>query len=109
MSPTAANSAGRTANKRVLAAAVAAYRFITKRRQSARAKLMRKVQICLQNTHAVVVLLLQQASEERRVVERALGKWRGSTLSGYLHGAHSDDQTYIENFRCTKTTFNQPG
>ena len=35
----------------------------------------------------------------RRVVPRALGKWRGSTLSGYLK---HDDQTYLERFRATR-------
>lgn len=30
---------------------------------------------------------------------RALGKWRGSTLSGYLK---HDDQTYLERFRATR-------
>ena len=43
------------------------------------------------------------SSEERRTVNRALGKWRGSTLSGYLRDG--DDQTYLENFRCTKARF----
>ena len=32
-------------------------------------------------------------------MERALGKWRGSTISGYLRG---DAQKYRENFRCSK-------
>ena len=36
-------------------------------------------------------------------MERASGKWRGSTLSGYLRG---DDITYKENFRCSKHRFN---
>jgi len=41
---------------------------------------------------------------ERRVVGRALGKWRGSTLHGYL--LDGDDQTYKDNFRCTRHRFN---
>ena len=41
----------------------------------------------------------QSSAEPIRKVERARGKWRGSTLSGYLRG---DDKTYVFNFRCTK-------
>ena len=36
----------------------------------------------------------------RREVGRALGKWRGSTLAGYLRG---DSFTHLENFRCTSS------
>ena len=39
----------------------------------------------------------------RRVVHRASGKWRGSTLFGYMQSG--DEQTYRENFRCSITTF----
>ena len=42
------------------------------------------------------------AAVHRRVVPRALGKWRGSTLAGYL--TH-DDTTFLENFRCTRQEF----
>jgi len=35
-------------------------------------------------------------------VERALVKWRGSTVAGYLRG---EDRTYRENFRCSKHRF----
>ena len=44
----------------------------------------------------------EQDGAPRRVVPRCLGKWRGSTLSGYL--SH-DDTTYKENFRCTDPEF----
>ena len=33
---------------------------------------------------------------------RALGRWRGSTVAGYLRG---DDRTYLENFRCSQHRF----
>ena len=51
---------------------------------------------------AAAVVAASSASGERRIVSRALGKWRGS-LSGYLRDG--DDQTYLENFRCTKQRF----
>ena len=52
----------------------------------------------------MVLLASSVAGEprERRKVERALGAWRGSTISGYLRG---DEQSYLENFRCSKQTF----
>eukprot|EP00965_Chrysotila_dentata_P257593 6212938-Pleurochrysis_carterae.AAC.1 len=37
-----------------------------------------------------------------RIVCRAAGKWKGSTLNGYL--AHGDEQTYRENFCMSKET-----
>lgn len=40
----------------------------------------------------------------RRVVERAMGKWRGSTISGYLR---CDEQTYESNFRMNRDTFDK--
>lgn len=38
-----------------------------------------------------------------RSVRRAAGKWRGSTLAGYL--LHGDDITYKQNFRMSRQTF----
>jgi hypothetical protein len=54
-----------------------------------------------------IIMLISQHTEAggpRRVVERCLGKWRGSTISGYLRG---DDQTYCENFRMDRKTFDK--
>lgn len=54
-----------------------------------------------------VMVALQSAgghgTEPRREVERALGKWRGSTVGGYLWTG--DEKTYKENFRCSHETF----
>ena len=56
--------------------------------------------------HAMSQLVLYSCaadeSSERRHVQRNSGKWRGSTISGYLRG---DDQTYVENFRMNSVTF----
>ena len=52
---------------------------------------------------AALVVALMNAGEEgsvRRTVERAHGKWRGSTLMGYL--GQGDETTYRANFRMTK-------
>ena len=55
--------------------------------------------------HAMSQLVLYSCaadeSSERRHVQRNSGKWRGSTISGYLRG---DDQTYVENFRMNSGT-----
>ena len=58
-----------------------------------------------QNTDDLMMLcasLVAEETREPRTVERALGAWRGSTISGYLRG---DEQTYLENFRCSKHKF----
>jgi len=56
----------------------------------------------------LVASLAASAAEEhsrpQRVVHRAAGKWRGSTLFGYLH--RGDDQTFYEHFRMKRSTFN---
>ena len=58
--------------------------------------------------HAMSQLVLYSCaadeSSERRHVQRNSGKWRGSTISGYLRG---DDQTYVENFRMNSATFDK--
>ena len=58
--------------------------------------------------HAMSQLVLYSCaadeSSERRHVQRNSGKWRGSTISGYLRG---DDQTYVENFRMNSVTFDK--
>jgi hypothetical protein len=54
----------------------------------------------------VVFLAAQDSStgQPRRVVERVRGKWRNSTLSGYLR---CDDITYRENFRMNRKTLDK--
>ena len=52
---------------------------------------------------AAVVAAGEAATEPRRHVRRALGKWRGSTVGVYL--ADGDQKTFKDNFRCTKETF----
>lgn len=47
----------------------------------------------------------EQAGGPRRVIARNIGKWRGSTISGYLGSKY--DSVWIENFRMVKTTFNK--
>ena len=87
-------------------AAFAAYRIIKKRR--ARTGVLRNALLehCVQQlAHDNVVLQAaafaakEQDVAPKRVVPRCLGKWRCSTLSGYLR---HDDITYRENFRCTR-------
>ena len=95
-----------TAPQRVAAVAFLAYRTITRARQSRQADAFRLLtRMVQQNTDDLMMLCASSVAEEthkRRVVERALGAWRGSTISGYLRG---DEQTYLENFRCSKQKF----
>ena len=44
-----------------------------------------------------------RSKRERREVKRADGKWRGSTVAGYL--IHGDDKTFFENFRMCREDF----
>ena len=82
-------------------AAPAVYTTLRKQRTTRQARAMCQLQEALltgqDDAIAVVVALSQDQGAARRIVERALGKWRGSTVSGYLRG---DDRTYLENFRC---------
>ena len=63
-------------------------------------------QFKITNQDAALVAVVMAASgsgeSTRRTVERAIGKWRGSTIGGYLRG---DDETYLFNFRCSKHRF----
>ena len=88
---------------------LAAYACIRKQRASARHRALLQLENQLlagQQDAIVAVLALSCAdeSEGRRVVERALGKWRGSTLNGYL--ALGDEVTFKSTFRCTRHRFN---
>ena len=78
-------------------------RTIVRAKQTARAARFESFAIMIQQQNLCALVAAQsslQEGEERRVVHRALGKWRGSTLAGYLRDG--DDQTYLENFRCTR-------
>ena len=83
---------------------VAVVAQLMRQRQRARERAfeIRKLQLSWLATQSFPLLLAMAntgAGQARRVVPRALGKWRGSTLSGYL--SH-DDQTYLERFRATR-------
>ena len=83
-------------------AAVVAQLMRQRQRARERAFEIRKLQLSWLATQPFPVLLVMAnsaAGQARRVVPRALGKWRGSTLSGYLK---HDDQTYVERFRATR-------
>ena len=89
-------------------AALGVYAAIKKQRTTRQARAMRQLQDALlsgqEDAVAAVVALCQddQAGGPRRTVHRALGRWRGSTVAGYLRG---DDRTYLENFRCSQHRF----
>ena len=55
-----------------------------------------------------LILLSSQQDEKRgprRVVQRCLGKWRDSSIGGYVRDG--DDRTYYENFRMERKTFDK--
>ena len=87
-----------------VAPAMAAYLGVRRRREKASSVAMRRLQstsIANQDSAVVQAMAMDAAASqcgERRVVPRALGKWRGSTIAGYL--TH-DDATYTANFRAT--------
>ena len=69
---------------------------------------MRKRKAC-SSMFALTCVDASDASQpqKRRKVHRALGKWRGSTISGYLRGDHGPDElTYRMNFRMSIGAFN---
>ena len=72
------------------APAVAAYLGVRRQRQKASSNAMRRLQsswFANQDNGVVQALVMAAPSGtngDRRVVPRALGKWRGSTLAGYL-------------------------
>ena len=90
-----------------LRAALGVYKLIKKQRATRRASTRHQLQASLlagqQEAIAAVIPLVCEEGAGRRTVLRALGRWRGSTVSGYLRG---DDKTYLDNFRCTKHRFN---
>jgi len=80
-----------------------AYKLIARSRGlDATARMRASQQELLQPNVDVVVLAAMASSSakgERRHITRALGKWRGSTVAGYLRDG--DDQTLRHNFRCS--------
>jgi hypothetical protein len=87
----------------VAAKALFLCRSIMRARQTSQATLFDGFKaLVLQQSDMLLAVLASgmEGGGERRIVHRALAKWRGSTLSGYLRAG--DDQTYLENFRCTK-------
>mgnify|MGYP002629707147 CR=1 FL=1 len=88
-----------------LRAAFGVYKTIRRQRTAAGALALCQLQQKLQEQQldaaaAAVALVACEDSKEkgaRRTEVRALGKWRGSTLSGYLN---NDDTSRLNNFRC---------
>ena len=77
--------------------------YIAKQRAS-RQNLLIRVAALVASQICVDEEAIEGSPVERRFVVRALGKWRGSTLSGYLN--HGDELTYKCNPRCTSATLN---
>lgn len=85
--------------------AFAVYKSIKKRRSTAGARALEQLQQRLQQEQidAAATVVALAACEDvkdrgpRRTEQRALGKWRGSTLSGYLR---NDEKSHHDNFRC---------
>ena len=82
--------------------ALGVYKVIKKQRATSRAQVMQQLrQRLLDQERDVVVAIIQgmattsDGGEDRRHVERARGKWRGSTLAGLMRG---DEQTIKESF-----------
>ena len=72
-----------------LQAAMAVYRAIRKQRASAHSRALLQLERSLlsgqQDAIAAVLALMHEQGGARRTIQRAAGKWRGSTLAGYLH------------------------
>ena len=72
--------------------------MISRKRAKASSRAMREFQLSWFQSQSAAVLMAMALSEagekkDRRVIPRALGKWRGSTLSGYLtHPDPADDR-----------------
>jgi hypothetical protein len=83
-----------SAPKLSAAGAFLAYRAICRARQSRQAEGFRRLVRAVEQQGATLSLLSLLSAGQ--CMQRAQGKWRGSTISGYLRG---DEQTYLENFR----------
>ena len=84
------------------------YPAIRKQRASAHSRALLQLERSLlsgqQDAIAAVLAMTQDLGGARRTIQRAAGKWRGSTLAGYLQ--LGDEKTYLANFRCSKHRFN---
>ena len=95
----------------IYARSLIALAYILVRQQRRRRDLAREIarvkqRMAARRKMAIARLLLLIAAQEsgpRRHVERCIGKWRGSTIGIYLH--RGDAQTFYENFRMPKATF----
>ena len=76
--------------------------YILKQRATRQSILLRVAAIVAAQVCVAEEDLADSPPTERRCIVRALGKWRGSTLSGYVN--HGDEITYRANFRCTEET-----
>ena len=91
-------------------AVVLGMRAIAKQRDEAlrlrihacKARMQAKSRCAVAIVAALSAVDAEETTAPRRQVQRALGKWRGSTVGGYVNG---DDQTYKVNFRCSRETF----
>lgn len=89
--------------------AVGVLKAIRKRRTTLQARARQELERFMlegqQQALAAIVMAASAAKDKagRRTVQRAAGKWRGSTIADYLHG---HDATYLQNFRCSKLRFN---
>ena len=87
------------------AKAWAVYSHVSKQRASRAARTMRQLRRNIeayQEQAALVAVLIAVCSKGslRRTIERAHGKWRGSTLMGYYE--HGDEQTCRAKFHMTR-------
>lgn len=92
---------------RHLRAALGVYKTIQRQREARAARALHQLRQRLLDQQddalgAAILSISQDEHSVRRTVERALGKWRGSTLSGYLRG---DETTYRSTFHCSKDQF----
>lgn len=84
----------------VAAKALFLCRSIMRARQTSQATLFDGFKALMLQKSDMLLTVLASGMEgggERRIAHRALAKWRGSTLSGYLRAG--DDQTYLDSWR----------
>ena len=91
-------------------ALLGAYKLIKRQRASIEARVTHQLQQNLNDRRdrlGVVAAVFAAAAVGddggiRRVIQRATGKWRGSTLFGYTRG---DDATFCSSFHCSSLQF----
>ena len=98
---------------KILILATAMYHSRCRQRQLAAEQAIVKARMDkrARNAKATLASLAAMAAEqkERRVVPRCLGKWRGSSVAGYLRGPPTgrDEITYRDNFRMSIGAFDK--